>query len=479
MDGSNPNLSSQETDNNLDPEPTYIEPMFQLESIGLPLNSQSQVSVNDQRHNYQYSPMNVNPESAYSINTGGNFGNSVDQTRQQLSAYDNLLSTTINADLATNFNDFRFNQSLDSISDYNVYMEDFKESSFSGDPLFRPLNNATSNPIQEPIHTYPNTYSNAYSNSPMAPAPQINQKIGELATNYYPLPTYMSNSENLIPNVSPAQYNTNLNNLQPHQMPNKVYKRLLSSKSVNDFRSNTGANFLNRTNLSNLGSFEKNTNEVTLGSNVQLLQPQQLPATFIKPHQSPILNHNQLLVIRASPTLSNYSSSSTASPNSASYSRSRNNSAVQYYPMNNNNISVTPSMNAFRHNSDSSYDSSYMKSLPILTEISSRKSRSSLGSSSTTTLENESSSSAGSSRDSKAKKFTRRRLTPRSKLGCWICRIKHLKCNEARPTCSSCARFGIECDYSPEKPAYLTDKNLKKQKLLEISILRKQNKSAK
>lgn len=74
----------------------------------------------------------------------------------------------------------------------------------------------------------------------------------------------------------------------------------------------------------------------------------------------------------------------------------------------------------------------------------------------------------------KPKKYTRRRLLPRSKNGCWICRIKHLKCDEKRPVCLSCSKFGIECDYSPTKPDYVVDKQLRKEKLLAISMLRKQ-----
>lgn len=71
------------------------------------------------------------------------------------------------------------------------------------------------------------------------------------------------------------------------------------------------------------------------------------------------------------------------------------------------------------------------------------------------------------------KKHTRRRLLPRSKNGCWICRIKHLKCDEKRPVCGSCSKFGIVCDYSPQKPDYVLDKNVRKQKLVEISLVRK------
>lgn len=75
------------------------------------------------------------------------------------------------------------------------------------------------------------------------------------------------------------------------------------------------------------------------------------------------------------------------------------------------------------------------------------------------------------------KKYTRRRLLPRSKNGCWICRIKHLKCDEVRPACASCIKFGIQCDYSPEKPEYVVNKELKKQKLIEITMTRKRHTS--
>lgn len=74
-----------------------------------------------------------------------------------------------------------------------------------------------------------------------------------------------------------------------------------------------------------------------------------------------------------------------------------------------------------------------------------------------------------------AKKYTRRRLLPRSKNGCWICRIKHLKCDEVKPSCTSCVKYGINCDYSPDKPNYVVDKNLRNKKLIEITQIRKNN----
>lgn len=80
---------------------------------------------------------------------------------------------------------------------------------------------------------------------------------------------------------------------------------------------------------------------------------------------------------------------------------------------------------------------------------------------------------SGYSTSEKPKKHTRRRLLPRSKNGCWICRIKHLKCDETRPVCMSCSKLGIECDYSVERPDYITDKELRKTKLASISVIRK------
>lgn len=71
------------------------------------------------------------------------------------------------------------------------------------------------------------------------------------------------------------------------------------------------------------------------------------------------------------------------------------------------------------------------------------------------------------------KKHTRRRLLPRSKSGCWICRIKHLKCDESRPICSLCLKFDLECDYSIEKPPYVLNPALRQEKLSRTSVLRR------
>lgn len=67
------------------------------------------------------------------------------------------------------------------------------------------------------------------------------------------------------------------------------------------------------------------------------------------------------------------------------------------------------------------------------------------------------------------KKHTRKHIMARSRNGCWICRIKHLKCDERKPVCYNCVRFGIQCDYSPNRPDYVSDKELRRRKLDSIT----------
>lgn len=42
---------------------------------------------------------------------------------------------------------------------------------------------------------------------------------------------------------------------------------------------------------------------------------------------------------------------------------------------------------------------------------------------------------------------------PRSKNGCWTCRIKKVRCDETRPHCRRCTRLSLFCDYSPRRKA--------------------------
>ena len=40
-------------------------------------------------------------------------------------------------------------------------------------------------------------------------------------------------------------------------------------------------------------------------------------------------------------------------------------------------------------------------------------------------------------------------IPPRSRFGCWTCRNRKVKCDEARPQCTPCVRLGHTCDYNP------------------------------
>lgn len=68
-------------------------------------------------------------------------------------------------------------------------------------------------------------------------------------------------------------------------------------------------------------------------------------------------------------------------------------------------------------------------------------------------------------KDPPVKKHTRKHILARSRSGCWICRIKHLKCDESRPVCIKCTKFGIQCDYSPHRPEYVSNMEMRRQKL--------------
>lgn len=71
--------------------------------------------------------------------------------------------------------------------------------------------------------------------------------------------------------------------------------------------------------------------------------------------------------------------------------------------------------------------------------------------------------------------------SPRSKTGCWTCRIRHKKCDEGRPVCKNCAKISLKCDqfYDP-KPSYMTNEEERKVKLAEIAhIWKNRNKKGK
>lgn len=214
--------------------------------------------------------------------------------------------------------------------------------------------------------------------------------------------------------------------------------------SINNLNESPPSLTHTQSNLSNLGL-------TTIGSNNSYQQQQQPPpsAYFQSPTStSPIVTHYKALDI---------------------------------------NSPILPPQNSFRHNSDSSFNSTTSsietpRRYPSSTngfshKISLHSNNSNLDLTppifNPTKCLSKKNSVTSLNDISKPKKHTRKRILPRSKDGCWICRIKHLKCDECKPVCNSCQRFGIECDYSPDKPLYVSDKNLRKEKLASIAQVRK------
>lgn len=59
----------------------------------------------------------------------------------------------------------------------------------------------------------------------------------------------------------------------------------------------------------------------------------------------------------------------------------------------------------------------------------------------------------------------------RSKQGCWTCRLRKKKCSEERDKCINCVKLGIPCDYSVEKPIYMSNTEAKQAKQLELKTI--------
>lgn len=64
----------------------------------------------------------------------------------------------------------------------------------------------------------------------------------------------------------------------------------------------------------------------------------------------------------------------------------------------------------------------------------------------------------------------------RSRSGCWICRLRKKKCSEEKPKCSNCQRLHLDCDYSVERPDFVTNEELRKAKLQEIKFHTRESK---
>lgn len=60
---------------------------------------------------------------------------------------------------------------------------------------------------------------------------------------------------------------------------------------------------------------------------------------------------------------------------------------------------------------------------------------------------------------------------PRSKTGCWTCRVRKKKCSEQRPNCNECIKLGLKCaGYSVNKPEFMASPVKQRQKISEIKL---------
>lgn len=57
---------------------------------------------------------------------------------------------------------------------------------------------------------------------------------------------------------------------------------------------------------------------------------------------------------------------------------------------------------------------------------------------------------------------------PRSRSGCWTCRLRHKACPEDKPICGECRRLGLVCDYSFDRPSYMVETAQAQEKLRQI-----------
>ncbi|KAK6456060.1 UME6 C6 zinc finger URS1-binding protein-like protein [Scheffersomyces xylosifermentans] len=400
-------------------------------------NANAAASVNSLHNSSQGNP---HPSSMFKLNM---------ESTPDLSNHS--ITANQSSELLYNLTEYELgNPSLESIPDAMIYNSSMirdtsnivNTSSLQAQPQSQEFNGMryslpTSNSLND-FSQYPYTptlsdvYTPTLSDSSFTPNSSVNNTtVAEEYNTRAPMPLVFKP----LPNSSSS-----------NSLSHKVTKKPSITRLNNNFSAsiNSKKNIMISTHISNSAS------------NSQL--------SDVSPRMSPLCNKYKGLEIhqpnQGIRSLSNNSNGST------------NSSIASSTPISN---SILPPMNVFRHNSDSSTSSFYnsetprRKTYPTLNEVSLKKSKKQAKKYGKDIKEMDPYLTPG-----KPKKYTRRRLLPRSKNGCWICRIKHLKCDEIRPTCTSCAKFGIECDYNPEKPEYVTDKNQRKEKLMTLSIVRKQ-----
>lgn len=332
------------------------------------------------------------------------------------------------------------NHSLDSIPNSMIYnSREIEDSSINSVTTFQPNQETVLRSFSTAYQTmndfgmYPYTptindvYTPTLSDTSFTPNSSVNNT------------TTSTNEEYNVRGPAPLMYKPLPSSTSSHSLDHKISKKL----SITRLNNNVAASINNKKGLM-LATHISNASNSPLGE--------------LSPKMSPLCNKYKAMELHLTPNKSR-----SVSNGSTTYSMGPGPTPISSAGL--------PQMDIFRHNSDSSA-SSYVssetprrKTYPTLKEVVKKSRKTSKK------VKDLIDDTYGT--PPKPKKYTRRRLLPRSKNGCWICRIKHLKCDEVRPICAGCAKFGIDCDYSPEKPDYVIDKNLRKEKLMDLSLVRK------
>jgi len=69
------------------------------------------------------------------------------------------------------------------------------------------------------------------------------------------------------------------------------------------------------------------------------------------------------------------------------------------------------------------------------------------------------------------------KLAARSLYGCWTCRVRKKKCDENRPSCSTCVSLKLMCYGYGDKPAWMDNGPLQREKALKFKQIVSQNNS--
>ncbi|KAF5023531.1 hypothetical protein F66182_4398 [Fusarium sp. NRRL 66182] len=65
--------------------------------------------------------------------------------------------------------------------------------------------------------------------------------------------------------------------------------------------------------------------------------------------------------------------------------------------------------------------------------------------------------------------------TMRNNRSCWICRVRHKKCDETHPSCTNCTALGLSCLYGSHKPEWMDNGQLQRRMGQRLKALVKRN----